>query len=60
MNQYTVKFEYKDEYSRGKWNSQECLIYANSNEDAIRRCIEIYGLDRENEVEYKIVDVIKR
>ena len=21
-----IKFEYKDEYSRGKWNEQECIV----------------------------------
>lgn len=33
-----VKFKYRDEYSHGKWNEQECVV------SSVEECKKIYGL----------------
>ena len=43
-----VKFKYRDEYSRGKWNVQECHVRS------VKECKEIYGLDQ---CEHQILEV---
>lgn len=43
-----IKFRYMDEYSRGEWSYQECIV------NSVRECIEIYGL---NECTYEILSV---
>ena len=44
-----VKFEYKDELSRGEWRQQECTV------PSVEKCIEIYGLGID--CEYRIISV---
>ena len=44
-----ITFEYKDEYSRGKWSKQTCIV------SSVKECIEIYGLGVD--CEYRIIDV---
>lgn len=44
-----IKFEYKDEYSRGKWNEQECIV------SSVKQCKEIYGLGVD--CEYRIISI---
>ena len=44
MKRYNIKFKYRDEYSNGKWNEQECTIYADSKYAAEKECRKIYGL----------------
>ena len=46
-----IKFEYRDQYTNGKWNTQECVC------DSIKECIEWYGLG--TDCEYRIVSVEK-
>ena len=43
-----VKFKYRDEYSRDKWNVQECHVRS------VAECIKIYGLDQ---CEHQILEV---
>ena len=43
-----VKFKYRDEWSRGKWNEQECYVHS------VKECREIYGLDQ---CEHMIIEV---
>ena len=43
-----VKFKYRDEYSHGKWNTQECTVRS------VDECKQIYGLDQ---CEHEIIDV---
>ena len=43
-----IKFQYRDEFSRGKWNEQKCVC------SSVKQCIEFYGL---NECEYKIISI---
>lgn len=43
-----IKFQYRDEYSHGKWREQECVVRS------VEECIKIYGL---NECEYEIISV---
>ena len=43
-----IKFRYRDEYSNGEWNEQECIVRS------IKECKELYGLD---ECEYQIIEV---
>ena len=43
-----VKFKYRDEWSRGKCNEQECHIRS------VKECKEIYGLDQ---CEHEILEV---
>jgi hypothetical protein len=44
-----VKFEYRDEYSKGKWNEQECVV------SYVQECKKIYGLGVD--CEYRIISV---
>ena len=46
-----IKFKYKDQYSQGKWNEQECIV------SSIQECKEIYGLDKDPCCEYKIISI---
>lgn len=43
-----IKFRYKDQYTRGDWSYQECVVRS------VEECISIYGL---NEIEYEILSV---
>ena len=45
-----VTFKYKDDYSRGKWNTQTCIV------ESVAQAIEIYGLGID--CEYEIVSVV--
>jgi hypothetical protein len=44
-----IKFEYRDNYSHGKWNKQECLV------SSVEECKKIYGLGVD--CEYRIISV---
>lgn len=44
-----VKFEYRDEMSKGEWRQQECIV------SSVQKCKEIYGLGID--CEYRIIDV---
>lgn len=46
-----IVFRYRDAWSDGKWNEQECVM------KSVRGCIEWYGLGVD--CEYKIVSVEK-
>lgn len=43
-----IKFKYRDEYSNGEWNEQECIVRS------LKECKEIYGLDY---CEYEIISI---
>ena len=42
-----IVFEYRDQYTNGRWNTQECIC------DSIRECVEWYGLGVD--CEYRII-----
>ena len=44
-----IKFKYKDAWSLGKWNEQECVV------SSVEECKKIYGLGID--CEYKIISV---
>lgn len=44
-----IKFEYKDKYTNGKWNEQECIV------SSVKECKEFYGLGVD--CEYRIVKI---
>lgn len=44
-----IVFEYRDAYSHGKWNTQECVVRS------MAECIRIYGLGVD--CEYRIISV---
>lgn len=44
-----IKFKYKDEYSNGNWNEQECIV------SSMKECKELYGLGID--CEYQILEV---
>lgn len=44
-----VKFKYRDEYSRGEWKEQECVVHS------VEECKKLYGLGVD--CEYKIISV---
>ena len=44
-----IEFEYCDEYSRGRWNKQICVV------NSIEECKRIYGLGID--CEYRILKV---
>ena len=45
-----IKFIYKDRYTNGKWNEQECVCRT------VKECKEFYGLG-ECDCEYQIIEV---
>ena len=44
-----IEFEYKDEYTNGKWNKQSCEM------NSVKECIDFYGLGVD--CEYRIIKV---
>lgn len=44
-----IKFEYRDDWSNGEWNEQECWV------SSVEECKRIYGLGID--CEYRIVSV---
>lgn len=44
-----ITFEFKDEYTFGKWKEQSCVV------SSVQDCIEIYGL--RIDCEYRILKV---
>lgn len=44
-----VKFQYRDAYSNGQWNEQECIV------SSVEECKKIYGLGID--CEYQILSV---
>ena len=52
---YRITFTYKDEYTKGMWKRQSCVIQAYDREMALKKCIEWYGLGQD--CEYSIVSV---
>lgn len=46
-----VVFEYADEMSNWKWRRQECTV------SSVKECRRIYGLYRDEPVEYRILEV---
>ena len=48
-NMLHIVFEYKDRYTNGKWNRQECVV------SSVKECKKIYGLGID--CEYRIIKV---
>ena len=46
-----IKFEYRDEMSRGEWRGQECIV------SSVEECKRIYGLGID--CDYRIISVEK-
>lgn len=44
-----IEFEYRDAWSNGKWNTQECVVRS------VKECIKLYGLGVD--CEYRIVSI---
>lgn len=44
-----VRFEYRDDYSRGEWREQECVV------NSVAECKKLYGLGID--CEYRIISV---
>lgn len=44
-----IKFEYKDRFTNGNWNEQECIV------SSMKECKELYGLGID--CDYRILDV---
>lgn len=44
-----IKFKYRDNWSNGRWNEQECLVHS------VKECKELYGLGID--CEYQIISV---
>lgn len=44
-----IKFEYRDEMSRGEWREQECIV------SSVEECKRIYGLGID--CDYRIISV---
>lgn len=43
-----IVFEFKDEYTKGEWRRQECIVRS------LEECKRIYGLD---ECEHRILEI---
>lgn len=48
---YIIKFKYRDKYTNGEWNEQECVC------SSIEECKKFYGLGID--CEYEIVSIEK-
>lgn len=48
---FKIRFKYRDEYSRGNWNEQECICRS------LQECKEFYGLGID--CEYEIISIEK-
>ena len=46
-----VTFEYRDTLSRGRWNTQSCIV------SDVEQCKKIYGLGTDPDCEYRIIEV---
>ena len=44
-----IEFEYRDDYSHGRWNRQSCCM------ESVKECIDFYGLGKD--CEYRILSV---
>ncbi len=44
MKEYRIIFEYADRFSGWEWRKQECVISAESMDEAANKCLELYGL----------------
>lgn len=44
-----IKFEYKDDYTNGKWVEQECIVRS------LKECKELYGLGID--CQYRIISI---
>ena len=44
-----IKFRYKDQFSRGEWKEQECIV------ESLQECKELYGLNVD--CEYELISV---
>lgn len=44
-----IRFRYRDEYTHGKWNEQECIV------SSVDECKRIYGLGVD--CEYEIIAI---
>lgn len=49
-----IKFKYRDAYSMGKWNEQECYV------GSVAECKRIYGLGIDCEYEIISVEEVKK
>lgn len=47
-----IKFKYRDYYSNGNWNEQECIV------SSLKECKEIYGLGVD--CDYVIISIEER
>jgi hypothetical protein len=52
---YKIKFKYADSMSNWEWRTQGCQLSALNEQDAIRKCKEIYGLGID--CEYEIISI---
>ncbi|MBQ2174362.1 MAG: hypothetical protein II453_04570 [Alphaproteobacteria bacterium] len=48
-----VKFKYRDKYTNGNWNEQQCQV------SSVNECIELYGLGVDCEYEILSVQEVK-
>lgn len=52
---YEVKFQYADSYSHWNWRNQQCTVSAKDEDEAVFKCIKMYGLGYD--CQYKIISV---
>lgn len=52
---YEVSFKYADTYSNWGWRNRKCTVEAKNEDDAITKCINLYGLGAD--CNYQIVSV---
>lgn len=54
---YEVKFKYWDSLSNWKERTQSCSLYASTRDEAINRCMKLYGLGKD--CDYEIISVVE-
>ena len=52
---YAISFKYADSYSNWSWRYQYCQLEAKDEQDAINKCIKLYGLGVD--CEYEIISI---
>lgn len=46
-----ITFEFKNIFSHGHWQKRECEV------ESVEECIKIYGLEVDDDIEYRIIKI---
>ncbi len=58
-NLYRIVFEYADALSGYGWRKQECQLYGKDPNNAVEKCIDLYGLGKDCDFHIIEVEMVK-